>query len=546
MSEIRNLLRLSKRLVVPEGYEHGVGTKVRVNEKVVDGNTGQFEVEELPTDVDGQKLERGANPAFVANAATRHVARFNKAYDNYLSTKQALLKGNKKMKPQPEEVAEHNALKELDEMAELVRRFAVEAGPDGSGAVTADMAAALGSLDRPVLEMVMRRAGNPPLFQPLLGGELADIPAGADPNNIFVPADTPMLREGDKAIGAMKVAREQKKLDKKASVKSLPMIQRSSSHFGKPGNSKAYSDVEPKDHDPMALDTARLIQDPNTGEWRAFDPVADAPRRAASKSASGLEERTLNELLDSMAGDQIGQAEAMKQGGGRLTIGVGQSGDAPWNRKIGRRDSGKPIDRVVEKRNRGLFRKVAETIERAGFDASGVATEGTFNLDMIFPRWRARVAEMDEGGKLAYPSQLPSAEYVTGMIIGMHKFTEPGLFERWLPIVRRSIDAAPDEPSTKEARRWSQQVFVPSKSFRKAMEGGVGSKDYPYRIYGPRKVDLPEVGEPQAPQPQQPASRDDTAAKLERLKKAQKKPGTNDQSSIYMMPSNSPMSGLLA
>lgn len=491
----RNLLirQLSGRLRVPQQYAGGVGK----NTDLVEGQAGPPREVEQPAVVDGQKFDRGADEGFVANAAARHLYRFNEALSRYESKKASLLKGKK---PKDPEVAEYTAQKELDEMADLVGRFATEAGPDGSGAVTADMAAALGSLDKPQLAMILRRAGNPPLFQPLLGGDLAEVP---------------MLREGDKAIGAMKVRKEQKKLDKKSSVESLPLWMRPSSNYQKPGQKKAHKNFEPKDHDPMEFD--------------AKDP--------------GLEDSTRDYTLKRLAGDQVKQATAMEEGGGRLTIGAGRSGDDPWNRVPGRRDSGKPIDRVVENRNKGAFRILAETIDRAGYDKGGNATEGTFDIDKAFPRWRARVGELDESGKLAYPAQLPSAEYVTGAIIGLHKFTEPGLYERWLPVVRRSIEAASDEPSTPKAKHYSTQVFVPSKEFRKAMEAGVGSKDYPHKIYGPRQVVAPEVGEPK---PKQPVSRDATQDRIERLKKSRAKPGNTDQSSIYTLPPNSPMSGLMA
>jgi hypothetical protein len=506
MSEV--IRGLSKRIAVPllptpyarlDAHASGVGQ----NTEVVRSRGGRTREVARPTVVDGQKFDRGADEGFVANAAARHLYRFNDALSRYESTKASLLKGEN---PQAPEAAEYVAQKELDEMAELVRRFATEAGPDGSGAVTADMAAALGSLEKPQLAMILRRAGNPPLFQPLLGGDLAEVP---------------MLREGDKAIGAMKVRREQGKIDKKASVESLPMIMRPSANYATPGDADAYKSVKPKDHDPMEFD--------------ANDPT--------------IAESTKKYALNRLAGDQIAQAKKMETGGGRLTIGSGQSGDSPWvsrNSASKNPDKGKPIDQVVENRNKSAFRKLAETIDRAGYDKAGNATEGTFNIDAVFPRWRARVGELNKSGKLAYPARMPTAEYVTGMILGMHNFTEPGLFERWLPVVKRSIDAAPDAPSTKEAQAYSEKVFVPSPSFREVMAQGVGSKDYPFKIYGPRKVDLPKVNEPQAPQPKAAPAPAALQDRIDRLKKSRAKPGNADQSSIYTLPTNSPMSGLMA
>jgi hypothetical protein len=146
---------------------------------------------------------------------------------------------------------------------------------------------------------------------------------------------------------------------------------------------------------------------------------------------------------------------------------------------------------------------------------------------------------------------MPSAEYVTGMILGLHNFTEPGLFERWLPAVRRSIDAAPEKPSTQEAMKYSEMVLQPNESFRKAMGGGVGTKEYPFKIYGPRRADLPPVEEPgaapvESPKPSVEAQNAKTRERLERMKKSRSKPEITDQSSIYTVPADSPMSGLLA
>lgn len=485
MSEV--IRKLSKRISVPEKYSRGVG--------------------ETPTTVDGKEFRSGAYDKWVANAASRHLARFNDALSRYEATKQGYLEKNATDDPakaeKVAEVAEYRGQKELDEMAELVRRFATEAGPDGSGAVTADMAAALGSLEKPKLAMILRRAGNPPLFQPLLGGDLADVP---------------LLREGDKAVGVMKTAREENKIARKSSVASLPMVMRPAANIG---NRAARDAFKPKDHDPMEFD--------------AKDP--------------GLSPKTQKYALNRLAGDQVAQAKAMEKGGGRLTVGAGASGDSDWvsrNSDSPNPDKGKPIDQVVERRNKGAFRKLAETIDRAGYDKEGNATEGTFDLDKYFPRWRARPGEVDESGKLAYPSRLPSAEYVTGMILGLHKFTEPGLYERWLPIVRRSIDAAPDEPSTPDALKYSKTVFKPSKKFQEVMKQGVGSKHYPYKIYGPRQVDLPPAEKAQAPQPKAIPAAEATQQRIERLRQSRAKPGNTDQSSIYMLPENSPMSGLLA
>ena len=76
------------------------------------------------------------------------------------------------------------------------------------------------------------------------------------------------------------------------------------------------------------------------------------------------------------------------------------------------------------------------------------------------------------------------------------------------------------------------------------MEQGVGSKDYPFKIYGPRKVDLPPVQEPGTV----PAGTAKSKAQsiLDRVKKSRGKPEITDQSSISNVPANSPMSGLLA
>jgi hypothetical protein len=227
----------------------------------------------------------------------------------------------------------------------------------------------------------------------------------------------------------------------------------------------------------------------------------------------------------------------------------------------------------------------------------------TVDLDSLIPWWRQRFADMDDKGNLIYPKRLPTAEFITGQLIGRLGVTDPGAFNRFLPLIQRSIDAAPDLPSpsveskgrvARTAHQFSQRPTLPSPSFQDIMRQAVRQRtaktpvygptaaDYHlrYPIYGPRQVDLPDVEAPERhplkkaaeptarpsleerlqqarksqqpaePPEQQPAPPAKPAAESleERLKRVRKssQPGSGDQASIYMMPDNSPMRALLA
>lgn len=94
----------------------------------------------------------------------------------------------------------------------------------------------------------------------------------------------------------------------------------------------------------------------------------------------------------------------------------------------------------------------------------------------------------------------------------------------------------------------SEKVFLPSKQFLETMQGGIGSKDFPYGIYGQREIARPEVSAPERhpfnkPEFQPPAKAESAIDEYRRL---MGEPGLGDQSSIYKVPPNSPMRMLLA
>ena len=541
-----------RTLVTPEGFDAGVA-------RTIDPETG----EPIPyPQGSAARAKAGAEEGVVAEAAARHYARMQDAISRYEAVKSKSGAGAE---------GERLASLELDEVADMVRRAATEAGPDGTGAVIADYASALSALgdDNPAaLSMVLRRAGNPPIFDSLVGAELAEVP------------------EFD-VRAARKQVKADAKADKPPDATKAPMAFRASSVFGKPATvsksgkitpqSKQYKKYQPKDHDPSKADLSRVVTDKETGEVRLFDPATDDPKdaRPAKGSYSASRRKT---LLGRMAGDQIAQVKGGKtkvkdKDGNEVeivrtpatrqpkqvvgedeaeiddaTLTTGALGDenrrrASWSKKVRA-----PVDDVVEHRNKGAFQRVLDQIDAAARNNT------IFDPDKVIPWWRRRIAIADKDGNLQYPNALPSAEWVTGILQWHYKFG--GDFaKRYGRVIRDSLAAAPDAPSTARARKAENSgPFLPSKQFLEVLKAGPGTPAYPHAIYGPRKVERPPVDAaqetakakaPEMKKAQMPARGQEALEKLKRLQKA-KKPGNTDQSSIYTMPGASALQGLLA
>lgn len=148
-------------------------------------------------------------------------------------------------------------------------------------------------------------------------------------------------------------------------------------------------------------------------------------------------------------------------------------------------------------------------------------SSGIIDIDEVLPWWRARPAELDVDGNLAYPPRMLSAEAITGFVEDMYGVNDPDFFNAILPVIQRSIDAAPDRvaprvdkdgnvlrPKSRTAEYYQDQVYSPDEMAIEMMQGGVGSGEYPYPLYGTREIERPEIPNQQQTTDQRPQSGD--------------------------------------
>ena len=575
--------KLAQKLQVPPTYTKGVGARG----KWVKGEDGKMR----------KTVSRGASVAGVMNSADDILVRMEGALDTW-----------RKAKDKGEGV--NAAIKPLDEMAELVRRAEIESKDDG-GAVVANVASALMRLNPDDRMTVLRRAGRPEMFEPLLDAELAEPDAGG--------LDRVEQSQSDrKAIAKSRIAQEKSDT---FSADKLPLSQRPSSFFvtpdrtSKKGNPVKSSQTY-KEHLPKEGNSPLDVQAKRGGE-----------KKIARGGSGGLtqedievfgmteaEPSTRKRATNALADDQIAQVKAIEKKGmpatlpgvirskkkdsriseadgpNTLTVGASQRPGAEWSGRPGMLE----IEDEVARRNRSemekvigaLYEKTAPTATEAAGVGKGARlravapTDTTIDLDQMFPWWRGRFAQLDARGRYQYPSRLPSAEWMAGMIQGMGGVADPDFVTRVAPLLQRSIDFADATPTTPQAAHYNSKVFLLSPQMEKAMRQGVGSRDYPAAVYGERKIPRERVVKPArtfkeqfgseataAPKSQgdarsrvkalmnegepPPAAPQKTLDKIqqsrERVKKLmQDRPGTGETSSIYTVPQNSPVQYLLA
>ena len=564
--------RLAKSgLVVPERYGKNVGPQYRY---VADENGKVRRV--LKDDPRAEEQARA-----VAGAGDNAAARMSLAMDEYNAAVAAGESANTPIKP-------------LDEMAELVRTVADTAAREPD-TVTANVAAALLALPVEDRTTVLRRAGRPALFEPLLEGDLPEpIRGGLD---------------GDDGMAKLKesIQTEDMEAAQAASRGEIPVWKRPSSWFVSPDkisartgeiipSSQTYKNVLPRDS-ATPLDVAARRGDRGGSGGLTEEDIAEFGMTEAK-------ETTQKQAANRLAGDQIAQVKAIEKNYGEdsatlpqvvgkrtaaretdLTVGASQGWNAQWS---GREPD--EIGDVVAQRNRGatpklletLYRLTTPTTEQAGRGTGAIMrtvspSDTTIDMDALLPWWRARIATMDAKGRYYYPSRLPSSEWVTGVIQGFLKVDDPEFFARIQPLIQRSIESASFTPSTEKAQRLTQKVFLLSPQMEQAMRAGVGSPDYPYPVYGDTRVPRERVKKPErtikteplsqsamdakaatralldddTPTPASPPvsdsmqqARDKVRALIEKPKK--RGPETTDTSSIYMLPNTSPIQGLLA
>jgi hypothetical protein len=664
MSQARKVLQPSKRLTelaVPPRFARGVGTTTRKTVQP-DGT------------VETGGMVRGANEAEVKKSADSLALRMGGAVEAWRKAKTAGKGVNAAIKP-------------LDDMAELVRRADIERKDPDGGAVVANVASALLQLPPDDRMIVLRRAGRPAFFEPLVEGDLPEPPGGLQPKQSKAAQR--------KALAEAESDRMQRS--------DLPLAQRPSSFFVEPQRytaegvkgdpAKSYKGHVPKDNQDVAVrqggakeikrgGTGGLTQEdiefwgmkeaePSTrkqaanalagdqiAQSKAIDKTFGAEDSAvlpqvvtrATSSRSALRKLVKEEVgklpkgvqltslytalrpMPDMSNEKVAAARQWVNGlppeqqrrlfdaaapapppppEKALSVGASQQPQGRWTGKA----SALEIEKEVARRQRSTFQKHLEPLyantaplkvnparevsvteaDEVGLSRSTIDPNAKIDLDQMFPWWRARFAVLDAKGRYRYPARLPSAEWIAGMIQGMYGVDDPDFVQRMAPLIQRSIDAAPDMPdprriikdaqtgkmrpfnsitdagmegeavTTSRAGKYLNKVLLLSPSMEQAMRAGVGSRDYPYAVYGDRKVPLPAVTKPEryltGGEPKKKgASAEDGIRKLkgkkaggkpdaqsdvmERMKKYG--PGTNEVSSIYTLPPNSPMRALLA
>lgn len=526
-------------LEVPRGEaERGIGHSVQKSKKkefVQDPDGLQRVVEKDIITSDN----RGVDPGVATQQADTFRAMFDKA-------------GAESKNPNVGESA-------YDNLAEVIQSYQREYSAeiaDNNPTVIAPMVDALMNLDVQTRQLVLDKAGDPEIFRNLRNAEL-DTSSGDG-----------VSRESGVAQAKKAVEADAKELPAD-DRRRLPVMYRLSSVFGKPDTKNAKGEI--------VSGSKGYKKD----EYKP-DPTVDTPVENLSQSARML-------LLRRLANDQMQQVHSIevdpktKKPSGRIATLPSTDPDIPTggdNLTIGTDRAYVDPGMDVQNRNRTQQDKILEhmyaaTQPRQRMDKGGGVLRGLSDavgdsrsaekldsvqsveqptdtvipLDRYFPWWRSRFAELDADGNLAYPPRMPSAEFITGVIMAQAKIPASQMGEfmnRMVPLIQRSIDQASDTPAPdlildkktgkkiprpRSAFYYSSQVQLPSESFLDVMQQGVGSPDYPHQIYGDRQIDIPEV---QAP---------------ERHPFGTKKAPDTDSASIYRgygLPANSPMRMLTA
>lgn len=332
--------------------------------------------------------------------------------------------------------------------------------------------------------------------------------------------------------------------------------------------------VEPHEAPPVLKRTdATPTRKPTPAQARVLEAAAKGDKTVEELSkAAGVKTETVRRLLRSGLLDYAGEVRSLPQDQ-QLWKGTDQNYWEPQDRRTG----GPNTARTVDYRNKGQATRALQRLYELTAPETALTEQGapvhlaadntsTIDMDAMFPWWRMRFADMDDSGKIVYPKQLPSAEFITGLIESRLKVTDPKFYDRVLPLIRRSIEAAPDAPNPftesagTTAHQYSQMVMLPSPSFQTMMKQAVQERTsttpvygptavdlhMPYPIYGPRAVDRPDVEAPERHPFKGEKPSDKAKSQVQKLRELLGKPGLEDQGSIYRMPANSPMRALLA
>lgn len=271
-------------LPVPSEYTAGVGSKMvfRINK------AGGIDFDTID----------GAPPSRVAQSSDDLLVQMEDALAAFRESRAA---------GTPTNDPKNNTIDDLDAMAEHIRRAAREAADPDGGAVIADVAYALLRLpDEDRLEM-LKRAGRPEIFEPLLDELLGKVPLGG----VGTVEDAAEAR-GKLARARVAAADE---ADATMTRNELPLWQRPSSIFVEPDqysertgqpirSSQTYKKYLPSKGDPLSVPTRRGNRGGSGG--LTDEDINDFGMAEASPQAQGRARSTL-------AGDQNAQVEAIKR-----------------------------------------------------------------------------------------------------------------------------------------------------------------------------------------------------------------------------------------
>jgi hypothetical protein len=655
-------------LRVPEGFDRGVRQSV-------------MDAEGVPVDV-----VSGASPDAVAKVAGAKATRLRSAIDRY-NTKLNELLGE----GYGEDVAIRNASRELDDAATLIKQH-VTTVPGDDPPVIADMALALMELQPRDRSMLLRRAGNPEIFAPLVEGDMPD-------PDTQIGQTTAVEQEGRIRRGAAQSKSLDSKLDDSTNRDSLPASQRPSMLIRQEGKTRSTgtvvkpSDVwktvaRKKENSPLDVDTT-LREDVaavdgqeeaasvplNSQQQRALQDLAgDQINERIYKLGSALVDRgiyTRDELVDRLGGTRSDGKKRKGTADGRAEIEeVAKANNIPepsLPKVVQLSSKEREVERIVyyglaspKKAQRMTAQQRYEILEKAGVgsdlaaeaakeadgdivDGSGVLRTGTgrtwnkrdtddvvatrqmselsrteqllyrltepsvsknnfdeamvdhngkplvtlgggdtiIDLDATFPWWRGRfgVRRGIQGQAIdsdfQYPAKQKDARWLTAAIQGVLNNRDPSFMRRMLPLVERSIAAAPAKPGESvmreggkvvgrkkksgqtKAERMQSEVFTPAPEIQEGMISGPGQDNaaYQYPIYTDEDIEAPAVQTPsgvpvqqfeQELQPEyQPGADPEVDAMMQKFEELRRRAaGNNDVSSINN--ARSPIYGLLS
>lgn len=431
----------------------------------------------------------------------------------------------------------------IKELVADVNRVVTEADPSRPGSdpvIVADVAAglaALGKTDMALLDAVLRRTGNPELFEPLRGAELPEPPRGAIGNE-----------------AAKKLAEERAKKPERFSQNQVPMVARRASAMVDPAYQKTRKNRSTGEQEPVFDDDGKPVVVPKSQTSKnyklrpntLYTIAGDQLAQIRAIKEKGLQPtlprvvRGKNEVPDGGQFDQditdpalipddeefvqISPQDAVLNVGTRQ--GTGFTGDdvARWGK------SGVSVDQMVEQRNIDYRDRLVNELYRVSGRAdselapsqvtdyfrtnpnTGELSSASITqkgwalsddqlagwLDSWVPEWRAGFPMVQRDGSITYPDKAPSARFLSNLIWSLTEVNDPQFATRIEPFIQKAIDAAPPAPDpnaraksgARNAVWYSKHAFLPGGDFVKRGGAAAGpnpkNPDYQFSIYDDR------------------------------------------------------------